>query len=77
MKAVGALCKLPLHPHLFRHYFGTTLHQAGASVPEVMSLMGHRDLRSQAVYLHANMERQKAAIERYGNILSGKAERPC
>lgn len=75
VKKIGHLASLPqLHPHLFRHYFGTTLHYVGAGVPEVMSLMGHRDMRSQAVYLHANMERQKAAIERYGSAVNEKTD---
>lgn len=70
VKKVGQQVGLPgVHPHLFRHYFGTELHEASAAMPEVMSLMGHRDMRSQAVYLHANLERQKSAVERFGKLV--------
>jgi site-specific recombinase XerD len=38
--------------HTLRHSFATHLIEAGASVPAVQALLGHRQLATTMVYLH-------------------------
>lgn len=53
-----------VHPHMFRHSFGTHLVRNGADLPSVQRLMGHRSLAATAVYLAANDEWTKQVHER-------------
>jgi integrase len=48
-------------PHDLRHTYGTRLGEAQVPVHEIMSLMGHADLRSAQRYLHATEDRFERA----------------
>jgi hypothetical protein len=50
-----------LHPHAFRHRFGTELAEGDVSLVNIQDLMGHSDPKSTAVYMHL-AQRRKAGI---------------
>jgi len=49
-----------LHPHSFRHHFGTTLVERGADIRSVQMLMGHSSLNVTQQYLGVNEKRLRA-----------------
>lgn len=51
-------CKLnELHPHLLRHFYGTNaLHNAGYTIEQVASQMGHSDINTTKQYLDTEKE---------------------
>ncbi|MCC7139759.1 MAG: tyrosine-type recombinase/integrase [Planctomycetes bacterium] len=50
--------------HPLRHSFATALLDAGATLPELQTALGHRSLASTGVYLHPRVERIAAAAGR-------------
>lgn len=49
--------------YTMRHTFGTRLGEAGYSSYEIMALMGHRDIKTSARYVHGTDGRKRAAVE--------------
>jgi integrase len=49
--------------YTMRHTFGTRLGEEGYSSYEIMALMGHRDIKTSARYVHATDGRKRAAVE--------------
>lgn len=60
----GALEPRRFHPHALRHVFATRLLRAGADIVEVQHLMGHSNIATTAIYLHADPERLRSAVDR-------------
>ncbi|MDT5061156.1 MAG: hypothetical protein QOH63_1615 [Acidobacteriota bacterium] len=49
--------------YTMRHTFGTRLGETGSSAYDIMALMGHRDIRTSALYVHGTDGRKRAAVE--------------
>lgn len=52
-----------LHPHAFRHLYGTELVESGTDTLTTQALMGHRDPKSTAVYTHLAMRTLQARVD--------------
>ncbi len=51
-------------PHMFRHTAATKWIRSGVRPDVVQALLGHASFASTAVYLHANDDELRAAIEK-------------
>ncbi|MCA1601390.1 MAG: tyrosine-type recombinase/integrase [Acidobacteria bacterium] len=49
--------------YTMRHTFGTRLGEKGYTSYEIMPLMGHRDIKTSARYVHSTDGRKRAAVE--------------
>jgi len=49
--------------HDMRHTFGTTLAANGVGVRDLMALLGHSDIKTTMVYLHASPDRMAGAVQ--------------
>ena len=56
-------CGFPVRPHMLRHTAATRWIEAGVAPDVVQALLGHVAFTSTSVYLHANTERMRAAVE--------------
>jgi site-specific recombinase XerD len=53
-----------IHPHILRHSCAMTLLQAGVDTAVIALWLGHADIRSTHVYLHADMTIKQRALDR-------------
>lgn len=60
--------KKAVHPHTFRHCFGTELIEDGFTLPEVQQLLGHSSINSTIIYTHT---RPKILAEKIRKRASG------
>jgi integrase len=51
-------------PYELRHFFGTALARAGASMHEIMHQMGHEDSETTKVYLHITNDDVRGSLKR-------------
>lgn len=66
IKKYGLDAGLPekeLHPHAFRHLFGTELAEDGRSTLEIQELMGHSDPKTAEIYTHLAMRRLAQIVD--------------
>jgi len=69
----GLLSKLEKQSHKFhslRHYFVTSLFNAGAGAPTVRDRAGHRHMQVTARYAHSDEGSRRRAIEALGKLAS-------
>ena len=52
------------HPHILRHSCAMSLLQAGVDTAVIALWLGHADIRSTGVYLHADMTLKQRALDR-------------
>ena len=55
-------------PHMLRHAAGTALAEQGTAAEVIAELLGHADLRSTQIYLHASEGRKREAVERLAGL---------
>ena len=53
-----------VHPHMLRHSFATNVADAGGTVDEIRTLLGHAWLSSSQIYLHPSERRLRAVVDR-------------
>ncbi|MCD6359267.1 MAG: tyrosine-type recombinase/integrase [Armatimonadetes bacterium] len=52
-----------LTPHSLRHGFATMLIRAGVDIATIAELLGHSNIATTSIYLHATAESKRAAVE--------------
>jgi len=55
--------KFGLHPHIFRHYFGTALLKSGVDLETARRALGHSTYSVLQIYLHVDLEDIRRKIE--------------
>lgn len=55
--------------HAIRHTFGTTAIRRGVNVKDLQMLMGHSDIQTTYIYVHADEESKRSAIELMGDVM--------
>lgn len=63
---------LKAHPHMLRHSFATHLMEGGADVLAIRDLLGHTDVSTTSIYLHANPKHLRETLERCHPHFGGK-----
>ncbi len=63
---------LKTHPHVLRHSFATHLMEGGADVLAVRDLLGHTDISTTSIYLHASPKHLRETLERCHPHFGGK-----
>src|SRR5215469_9475061 len=67
--------KKRVYPHLLRHCFATHLLEAGADLHTIQILLGHRDLKETARYLHLSQRHLHATASPLDSlVLKGRSE---
>lgn len=57
-----------LHPHAFRHLFGTELTEDDVPTRGVQELLGHSDIKSTTVYTHLAMRKKMQTVDKSGPL---------
>ena len=52
-----------LHPHMFRHTTATTLVEAGADIASIMTILGHRNIKTTERYFHVSNKHVKKTYQ--------------
>lgn len=52
-----------LHPHMFRHTTATTLVEAGADIASIMTILGHKNIKTTERYLHVSNKHVKKTYQ--------------
>ena len=72
---VVSLVPFPLHPHMLRHTYATTLYRAMVDLRTAQKLMGHSSIQVTAdIYTHLEQEDSLHVADKLNEYLSGKSE---
>lgn len=72
---VVSLVPFPLHPHMLRHTYATTLYRARVDLRTAQKLMGHSSIQVTAdIYTHLEREDSLHVADKLNEYLSGKSE---
>ena len=66
IKAAGIIKHIT--PHTLRHAFATHGMQAGNDIKTIQELLGHEDLNTTAIYLHADAARGISPLDAFDNL---------
>lgn len=67
---------LPGSPHQARHFFATKLLADGATIEEVRTMLGHADVGTTQIYLHADPASLRRGVRRLGqSVMPGPDSR--
>ena len=61
-----------VHPHMLRHSFATHLLEGGADILAIRDLLGHIDISTTSIYLHASPKHLREVLERCHPHCGGK-----
>ncbi len=64
-RALGALMKEHVYPHMLRHSFATHLLVNGAPVRVIQELLGHADISTTQIYTHINDKQITSVHQRF------------
>ncbi len=65
-----------ISPHIFRHSKAMHLLQAGVNIIYIKDILGHADITTTQMYLKADMEMKREALEKAKIEISNEAETP-
>ena len=72
---VVSLVPFPLHPHMLRHTYATTLYRARVDLRTAQKIMGHSSIQVTAdIYTHLEQEDSLHVADKLNEYLSGKSE---
>jgi len=54
----------PVHPHMLRHAFGTSLADRNVPIERIRELMGHASIQTSQLYISVSAEQKRDAVER-------------
>ena len=74
--AAHAGCSTHLNPHRLRHSFATEMISAGVSLPVVMRLLGHNDIRMTLRYVHVSQNDMQREYHRARQNLADRHRLP-
>src|ERR1700680_572322 len=67
--------KKKVYPHVLRHCFATHMLEAGADLHTIQILLGHRDLKETAIYLHLSQRHLHATASPLDSlVLKGRSQ---
>lgn len=62
--AKDAGIQTPVHPHMLRHSFATTLLENGAPIRQVQELLGHAQVETTMIYTHVSHRLKRESYDR-------------
>lgn len=75
---VVAVVPFPLHPHMLRHTYATTLYRAGIDLRTAQKLMGHSSIQVTAdIYTHLEQEDSLHVADKLNEYFSVEPEIPA